>query len=67
MGSTPCAYMTDDSFIVNALVLFGQRMPLKSEYQSGLSELSSAEDDLDQPIQFELGNFILKMTHRAKK
>ena len=66
-GQLYTAYMTDDSFIVNALVLFGQRMPLKSEYQSGLSELSSTEDDLDQPIQFELGNFILKMTHQAKK
>ena len=66
-GQLYTAYMTDDSFIVNALVLFGQRMPLKSEYQSGLSELSSTEDLLDQPIQFELGNFILKMTRRAKK
>ena len=66
-GQLYTAYMTDDSFIVNALVLFGQRMPLKSEYQSGLSELSSIEDDLDQPIQFELGNFILKMTHPAKE
>ena len=66
-GQLYTAYMTDDSFIVNALFLFGQRMPLKSEYQSGLSELSSTEDDLDQPIQFELGNFILKMTHPAKK
>ena len=66
-GQLYTAYMTDDSFIVNALVLFGQRMPLKSEYQSGLSELSSTEDLLDQPIQFELGNFILKMTQRAKK
>ena len=65
-GQLYTAYMTDDSFIVNALVLFGQRMPLKSEYQSGLSELSSTEDLLDQPIQFELGNFILKMTRRAK-
>ena len=66
-GQLYTAYMTDDSFIVNALVLFGQRMPLKSEYQSGLSELSSTEDDLNQPIKFELGNFILKMTHPAKK
>ena len=66
-GQLYTAYMTDDSFIVNALVLFGQRTPLKSEYQSGLSELSSTEDLLDQPIQLELGNFILKMTRRAKK
>ena len=56
-GRLYTAYMTDESFIVNALILFGQ-------FYGGYSVEYGTFDGVgrDQPMRFKLGNFSLSFT-----
>ncbi len=60
-GRLYTAYMTDESFIANALVLFGQYNGVRS-LQDGTFDGVGNDFLENQPIQFSLGNFSLSFT-----
>ena len=60
-GRLYTAYMTDESFIANALVLFGQYNGFRS-LQDGTFDGVGNSSLENQPIQFSLGNFSLSFT-----
>ena len=59
-GRLYSADMTDDSFVVNLLLLFGQSIPLQS-HQYGTDEPIEISPSLKQTIYFKLGNFTLSI------
>ncbi len=65
-GRLYTANMTDESFIVNVLLLFGQSIPLKS-HQYGTYEPIEISAKLKQTIHFKLGNFRLRLTGASSK
>ena len=65
-GRLYTANMTDESFIVNLLLLFGQSIALKS-HQYGTYEPIEISAKLKQTIHFKLGNFRLSLTGASNK
>ena len=60
-GRLYTASMTDESFIVNALVLFGRR------YGGRSVEYDLDQVETDHPMHFKIGNFSLSLTAASKQ
>ena len=65
-GRLYSAGMTDETFVVNLLLLFGQSIRLQS-HKYGTYEPIEVSARLKEPIYFKLGNFTLSITGAPSK